>query len=329
MTEASTLLPTLNHLREAATRIAGDVVRTPLLRSDLLDEATGARVFVKAECLQLTGAFKARGAFSRLRRFSPAEREGGVITWSSGNHGQAIATAARRLGMRAVVLMPSDSAPNKVALTEVQGAEILFFERGQDMAAMADEYVRSRGAVIVPPANDPDVIAGQGTAALEAFDQLDEAGAGPPDIFLTPCGSGGLTAGCATALRALHPGAQYFAVEPEGFDDTARSLAAGARQTIAPGVSTICDALTARTPAPLTFAINQALGVQVLTVTDDDVLAAMELAFRALKVVMEPGGAAALAAVLAAKIPVAGRTVALVCSGGNVEPAVFARAITS
>lgn len=321
--------PTIEDLEDARRRISGDIVLTPLLRSEALDAVTGARVFVKAECLQITGAFKVRGAYNRLRRFTSAETGGGVVTWSSGNHGQAIAAAAKRIGMPALVLMPHDSVATKVQLTRSHGAEIEFFERGVVDAIMrATEIAAARGATIVPPANDRHVIAGQGTATLEILSQLESLGAAVPDVHLVPCGSGGLTAGAAIALFARSPRTSVFAVEPEGFDDTGRSLAAGMRLAIEPGQFTLCDALTARTPAPMTFEINRSHGVKALTVSDEQVRRAMAFAFRNLKLVAEPGGAAALAALLAKKIDVAGKIVTLICSGGNVEASVFADAIT-
>jgi threonine dehydratase len=322
------MLPTIDDLRAAQKRIAADVVRTPVLHSEALDRAVAGRVFVKAECLQLTGAFKVRGAYNRLRQFSPAQTRGGVVTWSSGNHGQAIAAAAKRLGMPAMILMPSDSVRAKVELTRSHGADIAFFNRETDDSnAIGTDLAERRGATIVPPANDPDVIAGQGTAALEMLSQIQDLGASRPDMLLVPCGSGGLTAGYALAFRELCPEAELFAVEPEQFDDTGRSLVAGTRLSNAVRKGSICDALLAKTPAPLTFAVNSACGVKGLTITDQEALNAIAFAFRHLKVVLEPGGAAALAAVLSKKVSMKGKTVAVVCSGGNVDPALFAKAI--
>lgn len=323
------MLPGIEQIEDARRRIADDIVLTPLLRSQALDDATGGRIFVKAECLQVTGAFKVRGAYNRLRQIDPAQAGGGVVTWSSGNHGQAVAAAAKRIGIPAVVLMPQDSVAAKVDLTRGHGAEVEFFVRGTiDVMERSREIAEERGATIVPTANDPDVIAGQGTATLEILDQLAAYGADVPDVQLVPCGSGGLTAGSAIALAARSPETILYAVEPEAFDDTARSLAAGERLPIKPGQTTICDALTARIPAPLTFEVNRALGVQTLAVSDDDVRRAMAFAFRHLKIVMEPGGAAALAALLAGKIDAAGKTVTIICSGGNVETPTFIEAIS-
>lgn len=322
--------PTYSDILDARRRIAEAVVETPLLRNDTLDNLCGGRVFVKAECLQITGAFKVRGAYNRLLQLTETEKQGGVVTWSSGNHGQAIAAATKRLGMRAVILMPTDSVQAKVDLTRSQGGEVIFFTRGVDDAIkIGEEIAAERGAIIVPPANHPDIIAGQGTVALEMLEQIAAAGASQPDMLLVPCGSGGLTAGCAIAFNALCPDAAIFAVEPEAFDDTGRSLAAGERLPIEPGGRTICDALTARIPAPLTFAINASLGVRALTVSDVDVQRAIGFAYRQLKVVMEPGGAAGLAALLAGKIATSGKTVAIICSGGNIDEDVLAEAIAA
>ena len=321
--------PTISDIRAARRRLAGVVVNTPVLRSDALDELCGGRVFIKAECLQTTGAFKVRGAYNRLLQFTEAEKKGGVVTWSSGNHGQAVAAAAKRLGMPALILMPSDSVQAKVDLTRSHGGEVVFFTRGVDNAIeIGERTAAERGAVVVPPANHPDIIAGQGTAALELLEQIAAAGAPQPDMLFVPCGSGGLTAGCAIAFEALCPDAQVYAIEPETFDDTGRSLVAGERLGVLPGAQTICDALTARIPAPITFAINASLGVRGLTVSDDEVRRAMAFAYRQLKVVMEPGGAAGLAALLAGKVPVEGKTIGIVCSGGNVDDAVFIDAVT-
>ena len=320
--------PTIEDVCQAEQRIAQDIRKTPLVRSDALDAIVGGKVFVKAECLQVTGAFKIRGAYNRLRQFTPEQVEGGVLTWSSGNHGQAIAAAARQLGMRAVVLMPHDSAPTKIERTRAHGGQVEFFQRGiVDATAWGQELAQASGATIVPPANDAAVIAGQATATLEILQQMIAMGAGTPDMQLVPCGSGGLTAGAATVLSVLSPHTTLYAVEPEDFDDTARSLAAGERLAIAPGRSTICDALTARIPAPLTFSINRALGVRALAVSDDEVRRAMVFAFSELKLVMEPGGAAALAALLAGKVETAGKTITLICSGGNVDAGLYARIV--
>ena len=326
MSTASTL-PTLKDITDAQVRIAEDVVKTPLLRSDALDRAVQGRVFLKAENLQVTGAFKVRGAYNRLRQFTAREMQGGVITFSSGNHGQAVAAAAKRLGIQATVLMPADSVATKVTLTRAHGAEVVLFDRErEDSLAIARKLQPE--ATLVPPANDFDIICGQGTVALEISSQLRDYGVGPPDLLLVPCGSGGLTAGCALVFSALCPATKVLAIEPIEFDDTARSLEGGVRVTNPVRIGALCDALTARTPAPMTFAINAARGVRGLTVDDEEVLAAMAFAFRHLKLVLEPGGAVGLAAVLSRLAPLNGSTVVVVCSGGNVDAPVFARAIS-
>ena len=328
MNDATALpaLPTLKDVYAAQRRIAGDVVETPLLRSDVLDQKVGGRVFIKAESLQITGAFKVRGAYNRLRQFSAAERAGGVITFSSGNHGQAVAAAAARLGIEATVLMPSDSVATKAELTRAHGASVVFFDRERD-DSLAMAKALKPNATLVPPANDFDIISGQGTTALEILSQLRDFRASDPDLLLVPCGSGGLTAGCSLVFASLCPAAGVLAVEPAGYDDTAHSLAAKTRMTNTVRAATICDALTARTPAPMSFAINLANGVGGLTVTDDQVIAAVGFAFRHLKLVLEPGGAAGLAAVLSHLAPLGGKTAVVVCSGGNVDAPLFARAI--
>ena len=321
-------LPVFNDILSARHRIAGDIYRTPVVRSDVLDDLVQAEVFIKAECLQYSGAFKVRGAFNRLRQLNATDFPGGVITWSSGNHGQAIALAAKQLGTAALVLMPSDSVQTKIELTRSHGAEVVFFDRTkEDSTVIGAELAAKRRAAIVPPANDPDVIAGQGTAALEMLEQIEGLGGSTPDVLLVPCGSGGLTAGCSLVFTQKAPASQIYAVEPEHFDDTGRSLLAGARLTNDRRSGSICDALLAKTPAPLTFAVNAACEVKGLVISDNEARSAMSFAFRHLKIVLEPGGAAALAAVLSGRTPVAGKTVALVCSGGNVDEAVFAEAI--
>ena len=321
-------LPTLKDIYAAQARISEDIITTPLLRSDLLDQAVQGRVFLKAENLQVTGAFKVRGAYNRLRQFTAQELRGGVITFSSGNHGQAVAAAAKRLGIEATVLMPADSVATKVTLTRGQGAEVVLFDRErEDSQALARKLKPE--ATLVPPANDFDIISGQGTAALEILSQLRDYGGSPPDLLLVPCGSGGLTAGSSLVFRFLCPAAQVLAIEPIEFDDTTRSLEGGVRVTNPVRTGALCDALTARTPAPMTFTINVACGVRGLTVDDEQVLAAMAFAFRHLKLVLEPGGAVGLAAVLSRLAPLNGKTVVVVCSGGNVDAPVFARAISA
>jgi threonine dehydratase len=276
--------------------------------------------------LQRTGSFKFRGAFNKISQI-PAGHKGGVVAFSSGNHAQGVAAAAQARGLPAVIVMPADAPAIKIANTRGYGAEVILYDRyREDRERVAGRLVEERGAVLVRPYDDADVIAGQGTIGREIARQAEAKGV-RPEIVLAPCGGGGMIGGCAVALAALVPGVKVYAVEPAGFDDTARSLAAHRRLGNAPGATTICDALMAAMPGQLTFAINERLLAGGFAVSDDEVRAAMAYAFRVLKLVIEPGGAVALAAVLAGKLHLRGRTAAIVCSGGNVDPATFCTAI--
>ena len=313
----------LSDIQTAALRLHGHATRTPLVSHPDLDARTGGRVFLKAEPLQRTGSFKFRGAFNRIAQIDPARRRAGVVAFSSGNHGQAVAAAAKHFGMNATVVMPADAPQIKVALTRSHGATIVLYDRfGEDRAALADEVIRRDGAILVPPYDDRDVMAGQGTIGLEIVDEIAEQGL-VPDVVLSCCGGGGLVAGIATVMAERAPGAAVFAVEPEEFDDTARSLATGERQHNAPNGTTICDAIVTPTPGKLTFPINQRLLSGGLTVSDAEVRAAVAYAFRHLKLVVEPGGAVALAAVLAGKLDLSGKTAVAILSGGNIDATLF------
>jgi threonine dehydratase len=320
-------LPTHDDVRAAAERLAGRVVRTPMLRHPVLDALTGGTILVKPEPLQRTGSFKFRGATNAVLRLAPEKRAGGVVTHSSGNHGQAIACAAASEGVKALIAMPQDAPAIKVESTRRWGAEITFFDRlTTDREALANRLTEERGATLIPPFDHPDVIAGQGTVALELIE--DAAAAGLRMDALAVCtGGGGLVGGCALAVEGASPGTQVFAVEPEGWDDTARSLAAGQRLRADGKGSTFCDSLLSITPGEITFAVNQPRLAGGVSVTPEEVLKAMRFAFDHLKLVVEPGGAVALAAVLAGHVPARGRTVGVVISGGNVDPAVFARSL--
>ncbi|MBB5688352.1 threonine/serine dehydratase [Roseomonas alkaliterrae] len=325
----SDTLPDFEDVRAAAARLAGRVLRTPLLRHRLLDEITGATVLVKPEPLQRTGSFKLRGATNAALLMEPAARRGGIVTHSSGNHGQACAAAAHMLGMRATIAMPSDAPAIKVEATRRWGAEIIPFDRhGVDRDALAETLAAERGATVIPPFDHPHVIAGQGTVALELIEDAQALGL-TLDAFAVCTGGGGLTAGCVLALEALAPKAEAYAVEPEGWDDTARSLAAGRRIPVATPGSGLCDALLSRQPGALTFAINHRHLAGGVVVTEAEILRAMRFAFEHLKVVAEPGGAVALAAVLAGKVAAKGGVIGVVISGGNADPAIFARALAS
>lgn len=322
-----TTLPTHADVRAAAARIAPHIIRTPMLRHRLLDELTGGTILVKPEPLQRTGSFKLRGATNAALLMPEAARAGGVVTHSSGNHGQATACAAAMLGMKALIAMPRDAPAIKVESTRRWGAEIIFFDRlTTDREALAARLAAERGATVLPPFDHPDVISGQGTLGLELFE--DAAAAGFDLDALAVCtGGGGLIAGCALAAEGASAATRIWAVEPEGWDDTCRSLAAGVRVANDGQGETLCDALLSLSPGVLTFAVNQPRLAGGVVVTRAEVFRAMRFAFEHLKIVAEPGGAVALAAVLAGKIEAKGRTVGVVVSGGNVDPAVFAQAL--
>jgi threonine dehydratase len=315
----------------AAARLRGrGVVRTPLLRHPALDEAVGGTVLVKPEPLQRTGSFKLRGATNAALLLDEGARRAGVVTHSSGNHGQAVAAAARMLGMPALVAMPADAPAVKREATRRWGAEILPFDRhNTDREALAERLAAERGATAIPPFDHPHVIAGQGTVALELVEDARAAGLPPLDALAVCTGGGGLVAGCALAMEAMAPGAEVWAVEPEGWDDTKRSLEAGERLANNGAGPGLCDALLSRRPGALTFPINRRLLAGAAVVAEAEVLRAMRFAFEHLKLVVEPGGAVALAAVLAGRVEARGRTVGVVLSGGNVDPAVFARALAA
>jgi threonine dehydratase len=311
-------------VESAATRLAGVSVRTPLLQNFELDAAAGGKVLVKPECLQVTGSFKIRGAYNFLSQLSPEQARCGVVAFSSGNHAQGVAAAGSMLGIRTAIVMPEDAPRAKLDNTRRLGGEVITYDRyAGDREALAQEIAAQRGAVVVPSYDHDYIIAGQGTVGLEIAEQSAELGI-EPDQVLVCCGGGGLIAGSATALKARLPNISVHPVEPEEFDDTARSLRSGKRECIDNSARSICDALLAHMPGALTFAINQKLLGKGLAVTDAEVRAAMRFAFRHLKLVVEPGGAVALAAVLAGKLDTSGKTTAVVISGGNVDADLFA-----
>lgn len=314
-------------VRDAAALLAGKAVATPLLRSDALDAATGARVLLKPEVLQVTGSFKFRGAYNKLARIPEADRPRGVVAWSSGNHAQGVAEAARRLNMPAVIVMPADAPAMKVANTRALGGEVVFYDRAsEDREAIAKAICAARGATLVPSYDDPLIIAGQGTVGLEIGIHAKNAGE-TVDIALVCCSGGGLATGTALGLRETFPDTAVYTVEPAGFDDFARSLAAGGRVRNARTSGSACDALLAPTPGDITFPLGTRVLAGGLAVTDAEAFAAMRFAFTHLKLVVEPGGAVALAAALSGKLDIRGRTVAVVLSGGNVDPDLFARVL--
>jgi threonine dehydratase len=313
-------LPTFAAVEAAAERLRPVARRTPLFESEALNRIAGGRLLIKAEPLQRTGSFKFRGAYNAISRL---EKGRPVVAFSSGNHAQGVAAAAALLGSRATIVMPADAPLIKRRHTEAWGAEIRLYDRYHEVREeIGAEIARTTGAALIKPYDHPDVIAGQGTVGLEIVAQAKEQGA-LPEAALICCGGGGLIAGAGLALKTLIPGIAIHSVEPENFDDTARSLAAGERLANTPGGNSICDALLAPMPGELTFALNRDQVTSSFAVSDGEVKAAMALAFEHLKVVVEPGGAVALAAALNRRIQTAGRTIAVVLSGGNVDPALF------
>lgn len=314
-------------IEAAAARLQGHARRTPLLNAPLLDRIAGRRVFVKAECLQLTGSFKFRGGWSAVSALPPEVRAKGVMAYSSGNHAQGVALAAAMHGVPAVIIMPADAPPVKIANTRAYGAEVVNY--GRDTESREDigaTLSTERGLTLIKPYDEPQVIAGQGTCGLEIAEQAAEAGIASAPV-LTCCGGGGLTAGIALALEARAPGLTVHPCEPEGFDDTARSLAAGQILRNARPSGSICDAIVTPEPGRITFPILQRLCGAGLVASDDEALRAMALAFTHLRIVLEPGGAIALAAALFHADALGSDTVICTASGGNVDPALFRQAM--
>ncbi|MGR3571996.1 threonine ammonia-lyase [Brevirhabdus sp.] len=314
-------------IEAAALRLQGHARLTPILSSPFLDDIAGRRVLVKAECLQHTGSFKFRGGWSAVSALDPAARETGVIAYSSGNHAQGVALAARRHGVRAVIIMPDDAPAVKIENTRALGAEVVLYDRDtEDRDAIGTTLAARDGLHLIKPFDDPQVIAGQGTVGLELAWQLRNESLEAADVLVC-CGGGGLTSGIALALESRAPALCVRTVEPEGFDDTARSLAAGDICTNARSSGSLCDAIVTPHPGELTFPIMQRLCGSGLVVTEDECLKAMAAAFERLRIVLEPGGAVSLAAALFHPAELSGDTVIAVATGGNVDPALFARAI--
>lgn len=316
----------LADVRAAAARIKGHAVRTPLLTNVALDERTGGHIFIKPEMLQRIGAFKFRGAYNRLVQIPAADRPKGVVAWSSGNHAQGVALSAKMLGIPATIIMPADTPAMKIGNTRALGARVVTYDRyTENREAIGTALAAETGAVIVPPYDDRDVIAGQGTVGLEIAEDAAALGITLDDVVVC-CGGGGLTAGVATAIKALSPSTRIWTAEPATHDDTKRSLEKGERVANAADARSICDAIVTPTPGQLTFPINKALLAGGLAVTDDEVLTAVAYSLETLKLVVEPGAAVALAAILAGKLPLKGRNIAVVMSGGNVDFAMLERA---
>ena len=311
---------TRNDVVAAAKRIEGAVERTPLIEGRI----RGNRVWLKCECLQTGGSFKLRGATNRLALLNSEERERGVVAFSSGNHAQGVAIAAKRLGISAIIVMPSDAPRLKIEGTRAQGAEIVFFDRKTDSREeIAARIAAEKGSVVVPSYDDPHIVAGQGTVGLEILDQLAEAGAGAPAKILVNCGGGGLTSGIALAC----PDADVIPVEPEGWDDMRQSLELGEIVPVGPNPPpTLCDAIQTLRVSPITFGILKARGLRGLAVSEEETIAAVRWAWQEHRLVVEPGAAVSLAAVLAGKAEIIPETVVLI-SGGNIDPALHAELV--
>jgi threonine dehydratase len=320
----------IDDVSEAAQRLDGVAVRTPLFSSPALDARLQGRVLIKAETFQRVGAFKFRGAYNRLSRLSEDERTRGVVAFSSGNHAQGVAMAARALGMPALIVMPADAPRVKAEATRNYGGEIRFYDRAREnREALAAAIALERGAVVVPAFDDVHVIAGQGTVGLEIVEQAREMGERIGQV-IGPVGGGGLMSGVSLAIRAHAPWARIWAVEPEGFDDTRLSLEAGERRGAPPAKRSLCDALESPMPGEITFPILKANLAGSVTVDDAAVAEAMRFAFRELKLVVEPGGSVALAALLAGKLePSVGGATVIILSGGNVDPELYGRIIAA
>ncbi|GLT09493.1 threonine/serine dehydratase [Sulfitobacter porphyrae] len=316
-------------IRAAAQRLEGQARRTPLLSSPFLDEIAGRRLWVKPECLQHTGSFKFRGAYNALASMDEQVRKRGVIAFSSGNHAQGVALAARMHGVPAVIIMPADSPALKLANTADLGAEVITYDRAtEDRDEIGERLSAERGLTLVKPFDEPQVIAGQGTCGLEIAQQAAEQGIETADVIVC-CGGGGLTSGIALALEAEAPGLRVRPAEPAGFDDVARSLQSGGIERNAQTSGNICDAIITPQPGNITFPIMKRLCGPGLVVTEEEALAAMGQAFNRIKLVAEPGAAVALAAALYRADQIAGEDVIVTISGGNVDPAMFARALAT
>lgn len=322
-----TAATTIADVRAAAERIKPYAVLTPLLEHPALNTATGGRILLKAENLQRVGAFKFRGAYNAVSQIDRAQYPGGVVACSSGNHAQGVAHAATLCGMASVIVMPADAPRLKIERTRAFGAEVVTYDRvTEDRDAIAGKIAKERKMAFVHPFDDVHVLTGQGTAGLELMEQAKAKGI-TPDEVLVCCSGGGFLSGVSIAVKAANPATKVFAVEPVEFDRMGRSVRAGSRQENAKLSGSICDALMSKVPGKLTFAIAQQNVAGGYAITDDEARAAMRFAFTELKLVLEPGGAAALAAILSGKVASKGRVIAAVLSGGNVDPALFAETI--
>mgnify|MGYP001235543909 CR=1 FL=1 len=323
------LLPQISDIEAAEGRLAGYARVTPLLESPRLNALADARLLIKPECLQRTGSFKFRGAFNKIAQIPEERRARGVVAFSSGNHAQGVGAAAKILGLPATIVMPSDAPAIKIENTKNYGAKIVFYDRADgNRVAVAEDILAQTDGTLIPPYNDFDVIAGQGTIGLELAREA-EALEASFDIVLGPSSGGGMMAGVALAFASCSPDTSLYSVEPNQYDDIAQSLATGDRVIIEVGMPSLCDALLLETPGKLTFEIMKSRLAGGVSVSDEEALAAVRVAFDELKIVLEPSGATALAAVLQRKIDVRGKIVGIICSGGNVDPDIFVRALQS
>jgi threonine dehydratase len=319
--------PVFADVEDAARQLDGWARLTPILENSVLNETLGCRLLVKPECLQRTGSFKFRGAFNKISRIPEADKPAGVVAYSSGNHAQGVAHAAALMGLKATIIMPEDAPKAKIDNTRALGGNVVLYDRyTQNREEIGLKLQAETGAMLVKPYDDPFVIAGQGTVGLEIAMQTEALGV-MPDMVIVPAGGGGLISGTALAIDGTL-GCPVYAAEPAAFDDHKRSLESGDRQTVPDDARSICDSLLAPTPGEITFSINGRLLAGGLSVSDDEALSAMKTAMTSLKIVVEPGGAVALASVLSGKIDVAGKTVVVVCSGGNADVEMLARALS-
>ena len=300
------------------------MIKTPVIESEKFNKKFDSRFFIKAEPLQRTGSFKIRGACNMIANLTESERERGIVAYSSGNHAQGVAAAARIFKIKATIVMPSDAPQNKLRNTKEDGAIVILYDRSLgNRVKIAQRIVEETGAILIPPYDARDIISGQGTLGMEFIEQIRSLGLADLDYLLAPCSGGGMIAGCAIAFHSLSPSTLVYAVEPEGFNDTALSLEAGRRMQIQMQKTSLCDALLLETPGENTFKINKKLLSGGLTVTDAETAIAMKTAFHEFKIIVEPGGAVALAAALTEKLPIRKKNVGIICSGGNVDFDIF------
>lgn len=319
--------PVFADVKDAARQLKGWARRTPLLENTILNEQLGFRLIVKPECLQRTGSFKFRGAFNKISRIPEDMRGNGVVAFSSGNHAQGVAAAATLMGMKSTIIMPKDAPKAKIDNTRALGGTVVLYDRlTESREEIGERMQKEQGAILVKPYDEPLIIAGQGTIGLEISEQVEEIDAKPDAVFV-PAGGGGLISGTALAISETL-GCDVYSAEPETYDDHKRSLEAGSRQPVPDGAVSICDALLAPIPGELTFSLNSRLLKGGLSVSDEEALRAMKTAMLSLKIVVEPGGAVALAAALTQKIDLKGKTVICVCSGGNADPEMLSRALS-